>query len=800
MTARLPCGRPSTSRPEGRDVHHGRRTVRARRVACAALAITCMMHASRSRAEEPRVDPTSDVTPPEIVAQEPPSYPAGGQGAARVVVELVVTAEGSVESAKVVEGPEPFGSAALAAAKRHRFKPATRSGHPVRARIRIVVAFARPGEAADPGSPSTSGAASRPAGGDASHPPERPADGAKTEAPAKVQEVQILGTRELKTPTEHRLGRSEVRVLPGAFGDPFRAIDVLPGVIPIVSGLPYFYIRGAPPSAVGYYVDEVRVPYLFHFALGPGVIQPALIDEVALHPAAFPARFGRYAGGVVAGSTRDPATELRGEAQVRIYDAGAYVEAPFAAGRASAGVGGRYSYTAAVVSLFAPDLTIDYRDYNARASYALSDRVRVSAFTFGSYDYASGVDGETGKEEVYFASEFHRLDVRLDRRGEGGSSVSRVAATFGIDRTRLEGARFAQNWVTGLRGRHRWSARPDVDVEVGADTFIELYRGDLPSPYAVRESDYEQAVALFAPRTETASGAWATSTYRPRPGWDLTAVLRGDVFTSDGKIGVGPSPRLSARIPVLAKVTFLAALGIAPQPPAFAIPIPAVGYKGLPGGLAYAYQKSAGLEVGLPLRFTLKTVGFHHSYFNLRDFARDRGDIDFDRSQLEPSSPSQAFGLELFLSRKLSERYAAFTSMTLSCSQLGSTASAPETTSPFDRSYVLQIGGVLDLGRGWRASSRFLTYGGWPLERDPSTGRATGRLDGFTRVDARVEKRWSLSKEAAASGGRWISLVLEGLNVTGSTDIVGRTCEEGRCRDQRIGPLIVPSIGVEGGL
>ncbi len=74
-----------------------------------------------------------------------------------------------------------------------------------------------------------------------------------------VEEVVVTGRREEpKTPTEHRLGRAEIRATPGAFGDAFRAIDVMPGVVPIVSGLPYFYVRGAPPSAVGYVVDDVR--------------------------------------------------------------------------------------------------------------------------------------------------------------------------------------------------------------------------------------------------------------------------------------------------------------------------------------------------------------------------------------------------------------------------------------------------------------------------------------------------------------------------------------------------------------
>src|SRR5262249_5591971 len=148
--------------------------------------------------------------------------------------------------------------------------------------------------------------------------------------PPKVDEVHILGRKDVRSPTEHRMKRAEIRVMPGAFGDPFRAIDALPGIVPIISGLPYFYIRGAPPSQVGYYVDEVRVPYLFHFALGPGVIQPALIDEVALHPAAYPGRYGRYSGAIVAGTTRDPATELHGEAQIRVFDAGAYAETPLA--------------------------------------------------------------------------------------------------------------------------------------------------------------------------------------------------------------------------------------------------------------------------------------------------------------------------------------------------------------------------------------------------------------------------------------------------------------------------------------
>lgn len=612
-------------------------------------------------------------------------------------------------------------------------------------------------------------------------------------------EVKIRGTRAKPnaSPTEHKIGREEMKVIPGAFGDPYRAIDMLPGVVPTVSGLPYYYVRGAPPSAVGYFIDEIRVPFLFHFALGPGVIQPALVDEVTLHPAAYPGRYGRYAGAIVAGKTREPPATLSGEGQLRIYDAGLYVESPFANGRATAGVGGRFSYTAALLSLVTPDTTLAYRDYNARVSYDLSDRWRLSALAIGSYDYAAETrrDPPPEHEEVFFASEFHRLDLRLDRQGENGATT-RIATTFGLDRSRLEGSRFAQDFLFGARARHGAPLHRDVDIEVGLDTTIDHISGDLPSLYAVGQQELENTKAFFEPRTDTATGAWVSGSWHPSRGFELTATARADVFTSKGEVGVGPSPRVSMRVPLPSrggpKIVFLGALGIAPQPPAFAIPIPAVGYSGLPGGVGFGYQKSAGAEIELPWKFTARAVGFHHSYFNLRDFSRTSSDIDLEKPVPVPSSPTQAYGAELFVHRKLTEKVGAFLSYTLSRSEIGATETTPKRISPFDRTHVLQIGGAVYLGAGFRTSARFLTYRGWPDQgSDPNALVANGRLRPFFRVDARIEKRWQWRQTG------YIALVLEALNASASKEVVKRVCDPD-CRDETIGPIVAPSLGVEG--
>ena len=103
-----------------------------------------------------------------------------------------------------------------------------------------------------------------------------------------------------------RITRAESRQLPGALADPFRAIEALPGVTPVASGLPYFFVRGAPPGNVGYFFDGIRLPLLFHVFFGPSVLHPSMIQKVDLYRGGYPAEYGRYAGAVVAADLDRP--------------------------------------------------------------------------------------------------------------------------------------------------------------------------------------------------------------------------------------------------------------------------------------------------------------------------------------------------------------------------------------------------------------------------------------------------------------------------------------------------------------
>ena len=122
-----------------------------------------------------------------------------------------------------------------------------------------------------------------------------------------------------------------------------------------------------------------------------------------------------------------------------------------------------------------------------------------------------------------------------------------------------------------------------------------------------------------------------------------------------------------------------------------------------------------------------------------------------------------------------------------------------------DVTHVLNAILAYDLGLGWRAGARFVFYSGAPYSdlsgNVPVPPYNDHRGPAFFRLDVRLEKRWSLGK------GRSIAFVLEGLNVTLSREVsplgldcIGTMTAQGgttQCTQGRLGPLTIPSIGVE---
>ncbi len=777
-----------------------------------------------------------------VAVSTPLEYPPDAQGEASVGLELTLSPEGDVTKAIAIEGDEPFASRAVESAKGWKFQPATRDGKVIAAKIRYRVRFVPPRDVPEP---------------EPEAPLETPAPGGqpgpkKPPEPAPY-EIVVMGER---APIRHELARTEISRIPGAFGDAFRAIEALPGVVPIVSGLPYFYVRGAPPGNVGYFFDGIPVPFLYHFAAGPSLFHPAFIDRVDLYPGAYPVRYGRFAGAIVAGEMAPPGYRLRGEWNVRLIDSGAMVEAPFADGRGSVMVGGRFSYTGMVISLIAPEVSVGYWDYQARARYDLSSKDSVEIFGFGSGDYSTFteevtvVDAQNNlktekRRQSIVDINFHRLDLRWDHRVDQGNW--RNALMLGRDRTGFANGQVnVYDYMVGLRSEYWRQLDKKLRVRAGADLLFEkltqefneespgnfdsepvvdpgatpdLPPGVMMPPEAMppiamppieeptednSEQEDAERLGFNAGRKDFSLGLYADLVWDVAPKLQITPGLRADLFVSGSRAAASLDPRITAEYSLSKKLKVVHGLALVHQAPSFIGPVP--GFKpSLAGGLQRALQSSAGVNYELPAGFTSSVALFQSAFFNMTDLIsllqleqtasrpNNGGSGDDGDSDFNNfRTDGHAYGLELMVRRSLSRKLGGFVSYTLSRSQRFARRISGPATT--DRTHVLNVAASYDLGKNWRLGGRVLLYTGIPAEvAYVEAARHPPRTPAFWRLDFKLEKRWYIRRP-----DRWWGLNIEVLNTTLNKESLAGSCNAFSCTYEKIGPVTVPSIAFEG--
>jgi hypothetical protein len=123
----------------------------------------------------------------------------------------------------------------------------------------------------------------------------------------------------------------------------------------------------------------------------------------------------------------------------------------------------------------------------------------------------------------------------------------------------------------------------------------------------------------------------------------------------------------------------------------------------------------------------------------------------------------------------------------------------------FDRTHVLNLVLSYQLGRGWQSGGRLVFYSGAPYSElagnVPVPPYNNRRDPPFYRVHTRVEKRWHFGTQ------RSLALVFEVQNLTlrEEPNTLGLDCRgeitsenyTTECDRGTVGPLVLPSIGVE---
>jgi len=730
--------------------------------------------APSAAATAPAREPAPVIEAP-IALSTPIEYPAEQTASATVVLELEVDASGAVTAARAISGRQPFAELAVEAARQWTFTPARRAGRPVVTRFFFNVHF-EPPPVETPNAPEV-----------AAKPAPKPHQ-------AAVLEVVVQGERPPKAPPGTVvITREEAQALPGTFGDPLRAIDAQPGVVPIVSGLPSYFIRGAPPGNVGFVIDGVDMPLLFHAFFGPSVIHPGFIQGVDFYKGAAPVEFGRVAGPVVATTLLPLSHRFTGEASLRAIDAGGVVEVPFGncptegkpnCSLGSVRVGGRYAYTGLILSQLG-DAKLNYWDYQSQATVDLGKHDSLGILAFGAYDYFdAGASSDQGGGDIHF----HRADLRWDHRE--GSTHLRVGLTGGYDST--GGVEQTTSTVTDRSVRLRSELSTDlaepVTLHVGADARIDDFKLET-DPLLLNFADYS---ALLPTRSQKTVGGFASVEFRPTKRITVVPGIRADMYWDRGQTANGIDPRIAAEFVVSDAVTLDDTFGISHQLPNFIPNVPAAQVADLPHGLQEAVQWSSGVHVKLPDDFRVSATVYRAGYFNAIDPLGGKRDFSIDRTAINVRYTIASEGIEVLLERSFTKKIGGFISYTLSHTQ-ESTGTLSEV-SGFDRPHVVQGALGYNFGRGWSAGTRVVFYSGVPelnLQETPHfTTERRGRP--YFRLDLRAEKRWHLGATA------WWGVVAEILNSTGTTEVVRLDCGE-RCAERVAGPVVLPSVGIQAG-
>jgi hypothetical protein len=773
-----------------------RQTSRQRKWGSGCLCVLATFIAAAVHAQAP--EPAS-ILPPRLVSMPQLDVPSD--------VEVPPAHELTVDVTVDSEGHATLNQCAAAAAlcelisdtlARARFEPARRGDAAIAARVRLALRLSQPLPAA-PASPPEPAAQPQAAAPNA-------ATSASTSSAAAAEPVLTYGARGQTTPVQpgaRHLELAEMRDLPGAFGDPFRAVDALPGVVPIVSGLPYFFIRGSPPAGTLYIYDDIPLPALYHLGAGPAAIHPRMVGPITLYAGVAPARYGRLTGGaIVSEGPERPDGNTHLEAELRLLDVSGYVQTKLGGGTLTAAA--RYGYPALLLSVFSPDVSLAYWDYQLRYTSNPAAATRFELVALGSYDSFAVADSPNSAVDLTYHRVEPRLIQRLGRDELGaallfGWEESALGSGFQLQATRL-GPRVWFEHRMGERNRLRLSA----DMQgISGDFSSSMGRRDLS-----RETSDVGLVGNVHARSMW--GVQLELGLRPWDALELQFGARGDAWLQGGGAQAVLDPRLRLILHVSDALRFHVAAGVVHQPAVFYVPLPGIADLASDQGLQTALQSEVGVGWDSPWKLHLELQLFAHRYKDLvfLDTLLLRNALDTICSErnllpvaecMDTSIPKRlsgvAYGTEVFLRRPITERLSGFVSYTLAFASVGRVAGLPYTPSWDVRhvaNLVLQyrVLAGLSLGVRWFIRSG-KTTGDFILDETRHLARDEQRLPFFTRLDADISYAWQ---------PRWgrMRVALEWFNVTMSREPLGVSCDmlPRRCRVDYIPAIFFPNLSV----
>jgi TonB family protein len=597
-------------------------------------------------------------------------------------------------------------------------------------------------------------------------------------------------TRNKEEITRRTLTMEQVRRVPGTFGDPVRVIQSLPGAARTPFGTGLLVIRGADPQDTAVYVDNIRVPIIYHLAGYESILNSDLIESVDYLPGGYGVQYGRSLGGVVNVNTKHTFPEdHRATWGSDLLDTEALVE-----GRAGKdrkwgyAAAARRSYIDVFIPLFTGDsgYVIDPRwyDYQVKIDRLGMKSGAFSVFLFGfddtlgvstPGDVAQGSDQDTqGNVTTRYGT--HRLLVDWEKP-LGEKLTWSLTPSLGVDFGNFDVGNDIQatenQYSLELRSELRWQPSDAFRLRPGIDFIGGYFDFDLTVPFN------PEFMADYDPIGERESWSWTDDGWIWAPDFYVDAEIRPlkdpeklmivpGVRTNctdliGGFNGISLDPRIAAKYAPVPSSILKASAGLYHQPPQ-----PYEMYQpGVENQLDYesAISGTLGLEQRFGQAWDFDVEGFYKHLYGL--ITSNESFSSMSDSAFENRAIGRIYGMELMIKRQPVDRFSGWLSYTLSRSERNYDPLGDGEWHPYemDQTHILVLVAAYRLPYDFELSTRIQYTTGNPttpysggvydIDQDYYTPYRTGewaseRLPPYFSADFRVEKlftwkSWQLS-------------------------------------------------------
>ncbi|MFO0726049.1 MAG: TonB-dependent receptor [Myxococcota bacterium] len=582
--------------------------------------------------------------------------------------------------------------------------------------------------------------------------------------PPKVVSVGpevVVRAKRRRRAGELALANAEARGLPGIASDAIKSVELMPSVARTPAGSGALVVWGAASEETASFVDDLPIPWLFHLGGQRSVLPSALVESVALTPAAFGGDKGRAVGGVLSAETRalEP-DQSRAELSADFLDAAANVEIPLRQGGVF--IGARQGWLDRLASLVAPEaaahaLIPEYRDLCLSIGKRVDPETRLQALVVAADDAAT-VRGHSDDPSQSSADQRRRsfvFGMVGAKRQDPSGAESRLSGSFGWQReTRELLAAGTTSSVEeevlrlGARAERRARVAQPLWITLGLDAAIENAQDARAGSLTLPPLEGDRFVLGAPPSDLVNQDRWRVTTLSLAPYAAaelrlgpllLEPSLRVDFLGLDEsratpKIGATPEvgsarlnvrlePRAAARLTLLEILRLTAAVGLYSQGPSPSSLSAVFGNPAL--GPVDALHATAGVEVDLPFSARLSLDAFFRRGNGLA--ARSPDPVPALAAALVGTGQARARGVQASLRFDDPSGLFGWLSYTLSKSERRASASVEWRRFDFDQTHQISLTAGWKLEE-WTFSARARAASGFP--RTPVTGHYSDLLRG----------------------------------------------------------------------